>query len=281
MDVEEITKVATALADSVDADIILYNGAMERPLDTSFIDICRQAKKRKNVMLFLCTRGGDAGAAYRMARFLQDKYERFTIYICGSCKSAGTLLAVGAHEIVMSDLGEMGPLDVQLGKKDEIWESDSGLTVLNAITTLEEKAFDLFEACFLNLKQKSGGRITLKTTTDLAAKLATGTIGPIVSQIDPMHVGEASRAMNIGVEYGKRLIKKSKNADLNAIKFLANQYPAHGFVIDREEAKTLFTRVRDISPDESGLVELLGYSLRTGRGSIDHVSVNITRGGKT
>ncbi|WP_297505206.1 hypothetical protein [Ferrovum sp.] len=262
MDLEEISKAATSLADIRDADIVLCNAGMERPLDAAFIEMCNKAKRRKNVMLFLCTRGGDAGAAYRIARCLQEKYERFTIYICGICKSAGTLVAVGAHEIVMSNFGEIGPLDVQLGKKDEIWENDSGLTVLNAISALEGKAFDLFEDCFLNLKRRSLGRITLKTATDLAAKLATGMISPIVSQIDPMHVGEASRAMNIGTEYGNRLIKKSENADADTIRFLAHGYPDHGFVIDRSEAIDLFRNVRDLSEDEEYLVGLLGFSLR-------------------
>lgn len=257
MDINKITEVATALAEANDADIILYNGAIERPYDAKVIENCRKAKRRKNVIFILCSYGGDPGAGFRMARCLQQKYAKFTILIDGACKSAGTLIAVGAHEIVMSDHGEIGPLDVQVGKKDEIWETDSGLTVLSAIKTLEEKSYDLFESCFLNLKSRSSGRITLKTATEMASKLAIGTIAPIVAQIDPMHVGEVSRAMNIGLEYGSRLAKISKNTFDYTLQRLANAYPSHGFVIDREEAKELFDKVREPADKENELLELL------------------------
>lgn len=262
MDIAKITEIATLLANENDADILLYNGAIDRPFDTKVIDECRKANRRTNVIFILCTNGGDPNAGYRIARCLQQKYKKFTICIGGACKSAGTLITVGAHEIVMSDHGEMGPLDVQVGKKDELWETDSGLTVLSAIKALEEKSFDLFESCFLNLKSRSGGRITLKTATEMASKLAIGTIAPIVAQIDPMHVGEVSRAMNIGLEYGRRLSKVSKNSDSETLQKLANSYPSHGFVIDREEAKSMFENVREPTDKEIELLELLGSVAR-------------------
>lgn len=265
MDIAKITELAILLADENDADILLYNGPIDRPFDAKVIDECRKVKRRTNVILILCTYGGDPSAGYRIARCLQRKYTKFTIWIDGACKSAGTLITVGAHEIVMTDHGEIGPLDVQVGKKDELWETDSGLTVLSAIKALEEKSFDLFESCFLNLKSRSGGRITLKTATEMASKLAIGTIAPIVAQIDPMHVGEVTRAMNIGLEYGGRLIKGSKNSkdsDSETIQKLTNSYPSHGFVIDREETKTMFENVREPTEKESVLLELLGSAAR-------------------
>ena len=162
----------------------------------------------------------------------------------------------------MSDHGEMGPLDVQVGKKDEIWETDSGLTVLSALKTLEERAFDLFETGFLNLKMRSQGRITTKTATELAATLAIGAISPIVAQIDPMHVGEVSRAMKIGLDYGTRLAGHSKNPNARTLDTLTNEYPSHGFVIDREEAQSLFNKVREPNESEIELIELFGYNAR-------------------
>ncbi len=259
MDIPKITEIATLLAEENGADIFLYNGAISRPYDDRVIKECRSTKRRNNVVLILCSYGGDPSAGYRIARCLQQKYTKFTVLIDGACKSAGTLMTVGAHEIVMSDQGEMGPLDIQVGKKDELWETDSGLTVLSAIKALEEKSFDLFESCFLNLKSRSGGRITLRTATEMASKLAIGTIAPIVAQIDPMHVGEVSRAMNIGMEYGSRLTKISKNAFDGTLQKLSTSYPSHGFVIDREEAKELFENVRIPTERECELLDLLAH----------------------
>jgi hypothetical protein len=268
MEFDEASVAATKLANALDTDVIFYTGPSRRPYDAHLIDLCEKRTCRKNVILFLCSQGGDADAAYRIGRCLQRKYERFTVVVGGWCKSAGTLLVIGAHELVMADQAELGPLDVQIGRKDELWESDSGLTVLTAIAKLEEKCFELFESGFLKLKMKSDGRITLKTATELAHKLAIGTITPIVSQIDPLQVGEVTRAMNIGLEYANRLAERSENIhrslnpEEDSIQKLANGYPTHGFVIDREEAAELFINVRSPNVAELEILEKLSSPAR-------------------
>jgi hypothetical protein len=84
-----------------------------------------------------------------------------------------------------------------------------------------------------------------------------------MAQIDPMHVGEVSRAMKIGKEYGDRLTKASKNLQEGALGRLVDDYPSHGFVIDRKEAAQLFVRVRETTPEESSLLQLVRSVVRT------------------
>ena len=259
----KIRELANKLANDTDSDIFFYNGDIERPYDDQLLDLCQGSVLRKNVILFLCTRGGDPDAAYRIARCLQECYSRFSVVIAGKCKSSGTLIAVGATEIVMTSHAELGPLDIQLGKKDELFETDSGLTVLNALSELETKAFELFENGFMKLKIKSQGRITLKTATSLANDLAIGLMVPIMSQIDPLHVGQVSRAMKIGKEYGERLSAVSKNLQEKALDTLVNDYPSHGFVIDKKEAGEIFNRVRDANEIEIELIQLFGGAVRS------------------
>ena len=83
----------------------------------------------------------------------RDAFKRnmsvFFLYVSGFCKSAGTLVALGAHELTMSDHGELGPLDVQLLKKDEIWETQSGLTAMDTLSAYKLQAFEPFEEFFL------------------------------------------------------------------------------------------------------------------------------------
>jgi hypothetical protein len=254
MNPQDIREKATALADAADADVFFYNGSIDPRWESEFVKLGGDHKRRTNVILALCTRGGLPDAAYRMARFLQQNYKKFSLLICGKCKSSGTLIAVGAHELIMGDRGELGPLDIQLGKKDELWENDSGLTVLSSITELESKAYDLFENGFVKLKLRTEGRMTTKTATAIATELAIGMISPIVSQIDPMHVGEVSRAMKVAKEYGERLSKGGKNLEENTLETLINGYPSHGFVIDRTEAKELFKSVRPPNELESAMI---------------------------
>lgn len=251
---QQIADTATKFAEAADTDVLLYAGAIERGYDYKLLDLLAEMQRRKNVLLLLCSGGGNPDAAYRIARGLQDNYKKFTVLLAGRCKSAGTLLVLGAHEIAMTDHAELGPLDIQLGKKDELFELDSGLTILNALTELEGKAFELFEKTMFRIKFSSQGTVTFKTATHIATELAKGIVEPIMAQIDPMHVGEVSRALRIGKEYGDRLNNVSKNLHEGSLEQLVESYPSHGFVIDRKEAEDLFVNVRKATEEENSLV---------------------------
>ena len=255
-------QVADAVAKQLDADVIHYNGPIYRHQDRLLIEECIRRRRRKNALLMLVTTGGDPDCAYRIARCLQSKYEEFILYVSCCCKSAGTLVAIGAHCLVVSDHGELGPLDVQMSKKDELWETQSGLTVMDTLTALQHKALFTFEKIFLSIKAKSGGAITLKTATEIATEMTTGLFTSLYGQVDPMHVGEAGRAMSIANYYGKRLLTESRNIDPDALEFIISQYPSHGFVIDRQEAGRLFQNVREPTSDETLLAEKLGELAR-------------------
>jgi hypothetical protein len=204
------------------------------------------------------TEGGDADAAYRIARSFQDHYERFICIVPGYCKSAGTLILIGAHELVMTDFGELGPLDVQMAKKDELGERESGLLVTSALEALRRSAFSSFEHFFLTMQRKSRFLITFKTAAEYATKLTTGLFAPIYGQIDPRLIAESSRAQAIGLQYGTRLGSVGQNIDDDNLYRLISEYPTHGFVIDRAEAHTLFKEVRKPTEPEASLIKRLG-----------------------
>ena len=257
-----IDSVADVVADQLEADVVLYNGPIERPTDQRMISECITRNRRRNVLLILVTSGGDADPSYRIARCLQSKYEKFSLYVSGYCKSAGTLVALGAHELIMSDHGELGPLDVQMSKKDALWEMQSGLTVMDTLAALQDNAFAAFEQFFLDIQRRSQGTITLRTAAQIATEMTTGVFSPLYRQIDPLHIGEAGRAMSIAGHYGKRLLTEGENIHPEALEIIMSAYPSHGFVIDRREAETLFRNVREPTPHERLLAELLGDQAR-------------------
>ena len=133
--------LAQGLADRHEADILFYNGAISGLASQKVIEMCRARSRRSNVILILVTPGGDADAAYRIARCLQEKYQKFSLFVPGWCKSAGTLLAIGADELYMSDYGELGPLDVQLSVTDELWEYSCNCSTPVVLRGLSGKAF--------------------------------------------------------------------------------------------------------------------------------------------
>lgn len=256
---ELVRQVANEIAKDRDTDVILYNGDIAEPWDRGLTEICNVRPRRKNVLLVLVTFGGDPHAAYRIARRLEGMYERFTAFLIGPCKSAGTLLVTGAHELVVSDQGELGPLDMQMRKTDELWEMNSGLIVMEAMQTLQHRAYSTFEDYFLSIIHQSSGRIGFRTATEVASELVVGLYAPLYAQIDPMLLGQASRAMQIASDYATRLNRYSKNLQEGQHGPLVAAFSDHGFVIDREEAGKYFVNVRQ--PDDAEQALDLGLRL--------------------
>jgi hypothetical protein len=260
----EATAIMRRIVTAQDTDILMFNSAIERPRDRWVMEWLEERQQRRpNLLMILVTNGGDPDAAYRIARALQRAYVKLTVCVSGICKSAGTLILLGAHELVFSEIGEIGPLDIQLAKKDELWESESGLTVMTALSALHENAQQAFDHFLVSLTTKSGGRITVRTASEIAAKLTEALYSRISEQIDPIHMGEVNRSMAIAEKYGARLKEKGKNCKEDTLKSLISDYPSHGFVIDMEEAATMFNSVRACNGDELALLRELSWYART------------------
>lgn len=248
---------ANALANEGDVDVMLVNASMYDPLARNFIALCRKRRRRKNVVLILVTTGGDAGQAYWIARCLQQLYTTVTVFIPGHCKSAGTLVAIGAHGLIVGDTGEIGPLDVQMSKPDELLQRQSGLTATDALRTLHEQAYQAFEHFLLSILRGSGHSISTRTATHIAVQLTNGLFAQVYEHVDPIHVGEAGRALLVAQHYGNLLDRQSHNLKEGALSRLTTEFASHDFVIDRSQIAELFHRVREPNPEELAIVDAL------------------------
>jgi hypothetical protein len=176
----------------------------------------------------------------------------------GWCKSAGTLCVISANDIVMGYEAELGPLDVQLVKRDELGERDSGLVIEAALECLERYAFQFFDAFMNQIKDQTHGTVTLKLASDISGNVTKGLFEPIYRQIDPAKIGEIARSMDVGHACAQRLNLRGRNLKPGALKNLLQAYPSHGFVIDRQEAQVLFKRVSAPSTQQTSLLDALG-----------------------
>jgi hypothetical protein len=232
-----------------ETDVFVYCGDITYDFFDIFYDFAIKHKKHKNVSFILTTPGGSADSAYRVARYLRTAYERFTLITPSDCKSAGTLLVCGAHEIAMTHKAEFGPLDVQVFSPDEFLQRSSGITITQALRYLEERAFQAWEESFLKVRQRSGGVITTKTASEIAAAISVGIYSPISDKIDPSRIGDLQRSCDIALQYGIRLGMQE-----HLVHYLIHGYPSHGFVIDLREAKQLFKNVRLTTEAESHIL---------------------------
>ncbi|MBN9594473.1 MAG: hypothetical protein J0G36_03880 [Afipia sp.] len=249
-------------ASKIDADVYFYNGTIEHPRDLTTIEAVHSHAGRKKAILFLVTNGGNPDAAYKITRYFQEKYEHFTIVVSGKCKSAGTLIAVGAHELAFSPYGELGPLDIQLTKVDKFDQLQSGLTIQDSLNTLEGRALEKFYEIVKDYMQANNGLLSFSSATKAASDFVTQLYAPVFSRIDPEEIGARARAMRIAADYGRRLSVKSQNLKQDTLKLLAETYSSHSFVIDRQEAETLFVRVRSTDKNEAAVIAALGRPAR-------------------
>jgi hypothetical protein len=261
---EALRLAANGFADTADADLLVFNYEILPPVDLMFTSHVSSRRPRKNAYLFLTTEGGSADSAFRMMRFLQARYQRVTVVVCGWCKSAGTLMCIGAHELIIGEAGELGPLDVQIVKADEMDEQKSGLVAEAAFEKLQQEAYKFF----MGFVRDIGGseyRVTLKTASDIATKMTVGIVQPIFDKLEPVTIGEDYRSNQLARAYAERLNVHSKNLRrgnrIDGLDNLLAGYPSHGFVIDAKEASELFKNVKPLPAELVEVTQLLGMDV--------------------
>jgi membrane-bound ClpP family serine protease len=130
-----LNKDVWVLAEGIDYSITLWWYYQIRTKKVEFAG--------KDVVLILDSFGGSALAAYRIATLFQRNAKSFTVVVPRIAKSAATLLALGADEIILGDDAELGPLDVQIHDYDVAEDRVSALDTVQSIEQLEESAIDV------------------------------------------------------------------------------------------------------------------------------------------
>ena len=165
----------------------------------------------KDIFLLLLSRGGQIEPAYQISKVCRTfANSKFVVAIPRAAKSAATLIALGADEIHMGMLGELGPIDPQVGDLPALGVKRA----LQAIAAVCEEfpgsaeAFARYMARMLTVEQ----------------------------------IGYCERVAESAVQYAERLLAKRISLRPRAEKIakqLVYEYKDHGFVIDIEEARTL------------------------------------------
>lgn len=81
---------------------------------TLFAELLHGLDRSQDLHLLLTSPGGDGGAAVRLVRMAQGASHRLVVIVPESAKSAATILALGAHSIVMGPTSDLGPIDPQV-----------------------------------------------------------------------------------------------------------------------------------------------------------------------
>jgi hypothetical protein len=229
-------------------------GDIDRDVFTGFRNRCKEIEDKKPVGLLIESPGGDAHLAYQIARLFQRRASQFTVIVPRCAKSAATLIALGATELIMGRDAEIGPLDVQM-YDPEREESGSALNAVQSLERLNAFSMAAVDQLMPQLIRRAGKKVD--TLLPLVLNYVVSFVKPLLEKIDAVDYTKKSRELKVAEQYAIRLMK-SRYTWLKAKAVagsLVEKFPTHGFVIDRDEA----TAYEDVGA--SGVSEKFGLGL--------------------
>ena len=185
--------------------------------------------KTANIDLFIYSTGGDTMVPWRLVSMIREYCDKFSVLIPYKAHSAATMVALGADEIVMSDLSEISPIDPSTAN---VFNPSDPQNPQNKIPISVEDVMAYFDLA----KNKFG----IKNDDDLA-KIFTKFV-EANPQIHPLALGNINRTHNLIRVLAKRLLKSHKSVmkeeEINKIvdDFTEKLY-SHQYFIGRKEAK--------------------------------------------
>ncbi len=188
--------------------------------------------KQERISLFLFTSGGDIMSPIRIVKLIKSHSNKFEVIIPFKAHSAGTLLSLGADNIVMGKLGELSPVDPTTGHPFNPRNPD------NQKQILQVSVEDLI-SYFMFAKEKAG--IKEEQMIDVFKQLT--------DKMHPLALGNIYRAFRMTKILTERLLEihMDKNKDSVKIKRIISELTGgicvHGYPITRDEADKLGLKI--------------------------------------
>jgi Serine dehydrogenase proteinase len=197
--------------------------------------------------------GGHANIAYRMARFFRAHCQHLNFIVPMSAKSAATLMCSAGQHILMGELAELGPLDVQLTDEFERGKRPfSPLDEFKSMEFLREYATEFLDYFTFVLAERG---LSVKQALHESIPAVASMTQPLFAHIGPSKVGSYRRNLAEGEEYARRLLEQTGNPYTEQlVQKLVWKYPVHDFVIDYAEAKEMGLPVALLDPAEEKII---------------------------
>lgn len=174
--------------------------------------------------LFLFTKGGDVHTAVRLVELIYEFTGKFAVLIPFKALSAGTLIALGASEIVMAKMGELSPIDPNMTSMFNPQDPR------NPTAKLPINVEDVY--AFFSI------------TEDLGIKNETAMVeifSRLLENVHPLAVGSLYRSNALIRATAKKLLLNHIDAGQNErinniVDNLTREFFSHSYMISRKEA---------------------------------------------
>lgn len=189
----------------------------------------RTIRKTENIDLFIYSAGGDTMVPWRLVSMIREYCNKFSVLIPYKAHSAATMIALGADEIVMSDLSELSPIDPTTAN---IFNPVDPANPQNRIPISVEDVMAYFDLA----KNKFG----IKNDEELSRIF--GKFVESNPQIHPLALGNVNRIHNLIRILAKRLLKSHKTQLKEEevekiVDYFTEKLYSHQYFIGRKEAK--------------------------------------------
>lgn len=192
------------------------------PLIINHLDIIGDVNK---ISLLLYTRGGMTMAAWSLVNLIRTFCKNFEVIVPFNCHSAGTLICLGANNIVMTKQATLGPIDPSINSHFNPVVNINGQNITVPVSVEQVNAY--LKAPKKELGIKNRGHLK-----DIYVQL--------LDKLHPLCLGEVYRAMDQIPMLARKLLRYqtlSKEKVNKIIKFLCSESGSHDYTINRREAK--------------------------------------------
>jgi hypothetical protein len=200
--------------------------------------------------LVLFTRGGDTEAPWRIVSLIREYCDRFAVLVPHRASSAGTLIALGADEIVMTPLSALGPIDPS--RQHPLLPTQEPVSVQ-----------DMRHAMHF-VREPTGPGVEMPYTPEAMAQIFSA----LFDKIHPLAIGAIEQSYALAKLVARMCLEThmdpaAEQAQIKAIvDRLCDDYKSHGYQINRSEARAAGLKAIDApAPVATALVNLLKFYL--------------------
>ena len=185
-------------------------------------------KSTQKINLLIYTTGGITISGYGIVNLIREYCKEYGMIVPFKCLSTGTLMALGANSIIMSKIGQLGPVDPSLTHPlgPKFPHPQNPTIQVNMPVNVEDVV------SFFDLAKKEAKTDSEEELTKIMAVLAGG--------LHPLVLGAVNRSRNEIRFLSKTLLKQhmtdEKKID-TIVKILIEERFSHNYLIGRREAK--------------------------------------------
>lgn len=179
----------------------------------------------KRISLYLYTRGGDTAAAWNIINLLRMYCDDLQVIVPHKAHSAGTIISLGANEIVMTKQATLSPIDPSIN------------TPLNPqIPNLSGQTYSVSVEAVKGFLEFAKNELSIHDDNALANIFVR-----LSNSVHPLVLGQVYRSKSQIQMLAQKLLK-NQVTDPDKIKkiidFLCSESGSHDYTINRREAET-------------------------------------------